>query len=83
MLRRLGNNPVSTVITIYIYVCHIAAGSGIDILSYCGFIEKAVQKGVDTLSAKAIAVEAPKVAAKVEAALNTAIGGQVRIPLKL
>eukprot|EP00750_Incisomonas_marina_P026790 INCI5949.2.p1 GENE.INCI5949.2~~INCI5949.2.p1 ORF type:complete len:285 (-),score=64.46 INCI5949.2:165-1019(-) len=56
---------------------------GIDILSYCGFIEKAVQKGVDTLSAKAIAVEAPKVAAKVEAALNTAIGGQVRIPLKL
>ena len=57
--------------------------TGINILSYCGFIEKAVKKGVDTLSAKAIAVEAPKVAAKVEAALNTAIGGQVRIPLKL
>ncbi len=42
-----------------------------------------VKAGVDKLSAEAIKVDAPKVAAKVEAALNTLIGGTVRIPLKL
>lgn len=56
---------------------------GIDILSYCGLLEKMVKAGVDKLSAEAIKVDAPKVAAKVETALNTLIGGTVRIPLKL
>ena len=56
---------------------------GIDILSYCGLIEKAIKNGVNQLSARAIKVEVPKVAAKIEKALNTAIGGVVRIPIKL
>ena len=56
---------------------------GIEILSYCGLIERAIKNGVDKLSARAIKVEVPKVAAKVEQALNTVIGGVVRIPLKL
>ena len=47
--------------------------AGIDILSYCGVLEKMVKAGVDKLSAKAITVEAPKLAAKVEKALNTLI----------
>lgn len=55
---------------------------GIDILSYCGFLEKEIKSGVNNLSAKAIKVNAPKIATKVESALNTLIGGTVRIPLK-
>lgn len=56
---------------------------GIDILSYCGFLERAIKNGANKLSAEAIRIDAPKVASKVENTLNTIIGGTVRIPLKL
>eukprot|EP00467_Chlorarachnion_reptans_P003240 CAMPEP_0114509206 /NCGR_PEP_ID=MMETSP0109-20121206/13073_1 /TAXON_ID=29199 /ORGANISM="Chlorarachnion reptans, Strain CCCM449" /LENGTH=285 /DNA_ID=CAMNT_0001688317 /DNA_START=48 /DNA_END=905 /DNA_ORIENTATION=+ len=55
---------------------------GIEILSYCGYLEKAIKNGANKLSTEAIKIDAPKVASKVENALNTFIGGTVRIPLK-
>lgn len=55
----------------------------VEILSYCGLIEKAIKKGVNTLSQNAVKIVSPAIAKKVEIALNTLIGGVVRIPLKL
>mmetsp|Transcript_34371 Transcript_34371/g.47961 ORF Transcript_34371/g.47961 Transcript_34371/m.47961 type:complete len:280 (-) Transcript_34371:227-1066(-) len=54
---------------------------GIDILSYCGYLEKTIKDGANKLSTEIIKINAPKIAAKVESALNTAIGGTVRIPI--
>ena len=50
---------------------------------YCGLLEKLIKNGVNKLSEKASRIVAPKLRAKLEAAINTAIGSVVRIPLKL
>jgi len=56
---------------------------GIDIASYCGLIENAIKNGVNKLSQTVARVNAPKIAAKLEAAINTKIGSTVTIPLKV
>eukprot|EP00947_MAST-08B_sp_MAST-8B-sp1_P001352 g1352.t1 len=56
---------------------------GIKIGSYCGLLERLIKNGVNKLSAKATKLVAPKLQEKLEKAINTAIGSQVRIPLKL
>jgi hypothetical protein len=56
---------------------------GITILSYCGFIEKMIKNGINTLSEKALKLAVPKLKEKLENAINTKVGAVVRIPLKL
>jgi hypothetical protein len=56
---------------------------GITILSYCGFIEKMIKKGINTLSEKALKLAVPKLKEKLEEAINTKVGDVVRIPIKL
>ena len=56
---------------------------GITILSYCGFIEKMIKNGINTLSEKALRLAVPALKEKLETAINTKIGAVVRIPLKL
>jgi hypothetical protein len=56
---------------------------GITILSYCGFIEKMIKNGVNTLSEKALKLVIPTLKEKLETAINTKIGAVVRIPIKL
>ena len=56
---------------------------GITILSYCGFIEKMIKNGINTLSEKALKLAVPKLKEKLEEAINTKVGDVVRIPIKL
>jgi hypothetical protein len=56
---------------------------GITILSYCGFIEKMIKNGVNTLSEKALKLVVPTLKEKLEKAINTKVGAVVRIPIKL
>jgi len=56
---------------------------GITILSYCGFIEKMIKNGINTLSEKALKLVVPSLKEKLETAINTKIGAVVRIPIKL
>eukprot|EP00405_Crypthecodinium_cohnii_P022749 CAMPEP_0206464752 /NCGR_PEP_ID=MMETSP0324_2-20121206/27406_1 /ASSEMBLY_ACC=CAM_ASM_000836 /TAXON_ID=2866 /ORGANISM="Crypthecodinium cohnii, Strain Seligo" /LENGTH=315 /DNA_ID=CAMNT_0053937449 /DNA_START=86 /DNA_END=1033 /DNA_ORIENTATION=- len=55
----------------------------IPIISLCGFIEEHVQDAADKLTSQAEHIEAPKLLQKLEDKLNTAIGDEVVIPLKL
>ena len=56
---------------------------GVTIASYCGFLAKEIKNGANKLSEQVTRVTAPKLAEKLEAAINTKIGSVVRIPLKL
>ena len=56
---------------------------GITIISFCGIIEKALKKGINTLSAGALKILVPQLIQKLENAINTKVGSVVRIPLTL
>ena len=47
------------------------------------FLAKEIKNGANKLSEQVTRVTAPKLAEKLEAAINTKIGSVVRIPLKL
>jgi len=56
---------------------------GIEIASVCGTIERHVKDKAQTLTQQVTQVTAPKVLKKLESKINTAIGSQVAIPLKI
>lgn len=55
----------------------------IEIASICGVIEKGVKDGAQKLTDQAEKVEAPKLLQKLQDKINTAVGSEVVIPLKL
>eukprot|EP00929_Paragymnodinium_shiwhaense_P083968 TRINITY_DN44880_c0_g1_i1.p1 TRINITY_DN44880_c0_g1~~TRINITY_DN44880_c0_g1_i1.p1 ORF type:complete len:288 (+),score=55.60 TRINITY_DN44880_c0_g1_i1:291-1154(+) len=56
---------------------------GIEILSVCGYVEKHVKDKVQTLLNTVTKVDAPKILQRLQDKINTAVGDEVRIPLKL
>lgn len=56
---------------------------GIKIGSYCGLIEKAIKSGMAKLTTDVSKVVAPNLEKKLQTLINTAIGSQVSIPIKL
>jgi hypothetical protein len=56
---------------------------GITIFSVCGYIADKIKEEANLLTDKVMDVEAPKLLAKLQTAINTIIGDEVVIPLKL
>eukprot|EP00928_Gymnodinium_smaydae_P010457 TRINITY_DN13947_c0_g1_i1.p1 TRINITY_DN13947_c0_g1~~TRINITY_DN13947_c0_g1_i1.p1 ORF type:complete len:303 (+),score=62.75 TRINITY_DN13947_c0_g1_i1:25-933(+) len=56
---------------------------GIEIMSVCGTIERHVKDKAQVLTDKVTEVDAPKLLKKLEDKLNTAIGSEVVIPLRI
>lgn len=56
---------------------------GVTVVSVCGYIERRVQEQAQTMLNTVTKVTAPKLLAKLEEKINTAVGSEVRIPLNL
>jgi len=56
---------------------------GIQIFSYCGFLTKILQKQITKFTTKTATMTAPALADKLQKLIQTKIGSEVKIPLKL